>query len=82
MDKQAWLKIFGQELRYMMDMRGHTTRSLAKATGLNHTSIGRYTLGKEAPNLYSALKLAKALDCPLDVFACADYFMEDSDERE
>lgn len=82
MDKQAWMRAFGENLRRMLTARGYSCQRLSNRTGVEMKMIWRYTVGQVTPNLYTALKLAKGLDCSLEELACVDYFMEDSDERE
>lgn len=46
--------------------RGMTLEELAKASGVSRVSINRYELGRRAPSVYVATKIAKALDCTLE----------------
>lgn len=78
MDRQEWAVIFGENLRRLMDARNYSCQRLSNRTGIEMVTIWKYTAGRVTPNLYTALKLAKGLNCSLEELACEDYFMEGS----
>lgn len=49
--------------RYMGTMR---IRDLSELTGICDTQIINYRMDRQLPNLYNALRIAKALDIPLE----------------
>lgn len=63
---------FAQKLRGMRAERRMTQAQLAKAVGTTDESVRHWEQGDYMPNLSTAVKLADALQCPLDQLAGRD----------
>lgn len=57
---------FSVRLNHLLDVSNMTHRKLARKTGISVNTIDGYCVGKTAPSLYHACKIAKALDITLD----------------
>lgn len=57
---------FSVRLNRMLDVSNMTHKKLASKTGISVSTIDGYCVGKSAPSLYHACKIAKALDITLD----------------
>ena len=56
---------FGIRLRRKMMLKGITQRMLSKMIGVSQPAISNYLTGKKSPTLYTAEKLARALECSI-----------------
>ena len=59
-------KIFGHNLKHLMNERGITYEELEKATGVPHTSLNEYTRGMRAVRLITAKKIAAYFGLTVD----------------
>ncbi len=57
---------FGKNLRKLMDQRGYSYYSLSKATGIPHSNLHDYVLGKHRIPLENAFKIAEYFDVSID----------------
>ena len=60
------VKPMANRLREYRMRTGATQRGLARACGLFSSSVRIYELGKSAPNVYTALRLARALNTTVE----------------
>ena len=71
-----------QFLRLKADL---TQKELAQKTGLSASTIQKYEAGTSTPNVYIAMRIAKALDSNVDILFEPTYRKEDGrvklDER-
>ena len=67
-DDKILKKEFGYALRKTMERKGINQNALSMKADIDQPTISRYVTGKSIPNLYSARKIAKALDCSIDDF--------------
>lgn len=58
---------FAENLRVVRKARGHTQASLGQASGLHFTEISRLERGVREPRLSTMVRLADALEVPLEV---------------
>ena len=67
-DDDMYRKEFGLRLRTIMSRMGETQSTLSQATGISQGIISRYINGFSSPTYINAIKLAKALRCPVTDF--------------
>lgn len=58
--------VFRKRLRALCDQRNWNQPDLARESGLNQTQVSKYLAGKSSPTIQSAMRIALALDCPID----------------
>jgi transcriptional regulator with XRE-family HTH domain len=64
---------FGEKLRQVRDEKGLTREQLAAASGVSFGTIHGYEIGRRAPSLANAVRLAAALGITcLDFAGCSD----------
>lgn len=68
MTEEQCKKEFGHRLRMVMQNRGITQVELSIRTGITQPSISAYMNGIKCPSFYTVDRIAKALDCSVDVF--------------
>lgn len=61
--------VFCHRLAAIRAERGMTQDELAEMSGVSRSSIAKYESGRHTPSVEIVAKLAKALDCSLDVLA-------------
>ena len=66
MEEMEWRKKFSNRLSSFMELVGINQTDLSRKSGISETSISRYKNGEQTPSLYHAVKIAKAIDIPLD----------------
>ena len=66
MSEIAWLNIFGDNLRVMLEEANMTQRELAEESRLAESTISRYIHKQKAPSLKAIINIAYALDCSMD----------------
>ena len=59
---------FGIRLNRIMKIQGVSQLELSEATGITQPSISNYISGKIMPSFYSAVKIARYLDCNVEDF--------------
>lgn len=64
--ESEWKQDFSRRLKRMIRLRSTTQLELAERTGIRPGTISLYVNGKCVPSLYSASKLADALDCSIN----------------
>ena len=57
----------GRRISAIRSERGLSQEELAEASGVARAQISRYESGQTMPSATNGVRLAKALDCPLDV---------------
>ena len=62
MEKEKFLKKFGQRLAEVRKQKGLTQEQLAEATNLHRTYIGFIEQGKRNPVIWNIYKISKALN--------------------
>lgn len=62
-DTSDWTEEFASRLRKKMAVRGMSQKDLAEQIGRSHTTIGRYTMGKNIPDAFTLRQIADILDC-------------------
>lgn len=72
MSEEECRKEFGERLRKIMNRRGISQDKLSEITGITQASISKYINGTRTPTFFTADKLAKALDCSVDIFRYMD----------
>jgi transcriptional regulator with XRE-family HTH domain len=60
-------KAVGRRISAIRSERGLSQEELAKLSGVSREQISRYESGQTMPSAVNGVRLAKALDCPLDV---------------
>ena len=74
------VKAFGLQVEKMRTKRRLTTQELADRAGMSYQSIWRIERGQhKEPGLFTAARLARALDCSLDYLV--DLYEEDEDSE-
>lgn len=66
MNEHEWRKKFSTRLTSFIELIGINQKDISLKTGISETSISRYVNGEQTPSLYHAMKIAKAIDIPLD----------------
>lgn len=66
MTELEWLKLFGDNLKRMLDNAWMSQIELSKVTGISKGAISCYVHGTKIPNATSLLKMAYALSCTVD----------------
>lgn len=54
-------------LKKLMIEREMTAADIARKTGMTQAALSRYINGKRTPNLNSVIKIAKALNVPIEL---------------
>lgn len=67
-DEEIVRQEFGIRLRRKMYLKEMLQVDLSEATGIPQSQLSNYIQGKRLPTFASLIKIAKALDCPLDYF--------------
>lgn len=65
-NEHEWRKKFSNRLTSFIELVGINQTDLSKKSGISETSISRYVNGEQTPSLYHAVKIARAIDIPLD----------------
>lgn len=60
-------KEFGRRLSKLIWYKT-TQVELSRDTGITQPTISYYVTGRSAPSLHNIIKIANALDCPVDIF--------------
>ena len=68
MSEVEWMKIFGDNLKEIMDEQGYTQRDLAEATGLSEASISNYANARTMPTVRAIINLSFELGMPFEDF--------------
>lgn len=58
---------FTMNLKKIMIEREMTAADIARKTGMTQAALSRYINGKRTPNLNSVIKIAKALNVPIEL---------------
>ena len=66
MTEREWRKEFGRRLRNKMVAKGIGQAELADLVGLSQSTISCYLNGRSIPDVYTADKIARVLDCSID----------------
>lgn len=66
MSENEWLKMFGNNLRYLLDEYCVTQKDLAEMTGLAEGTISEYVRGNKMPGAKALLAISYALDESVD----------------
>ena len=73
MTRQEHTQIFADRLNILKNDRDLTYRELERLTGISHSMLGKYTLGKEIPNGYTAARIAEFFGVTMDwLFGLSD----------
>lgn len=68
-DKTRFLKIFGEHVRVLREMRELTIQDLANLCEVPRSTLSRIEHGKQNPTVFFLLRLAEALEVSLsDLF--------------
>ena len=59
MTREELAQIFADRLNILKNDRDLTYRELERLTGISHSSLCQYTLGKKIPNGYAAVRIAE-----------------------
>lgn len=66
MSEMEWLRIFGNNLQYLLEQAGMSQRMLAVKTGLEQGSISRYVRAEQMPGIKAIINIANALGLTVD----------------
>ena len=66
MNEHEWRNKFSTRPTSSIELIGINQKDISLKTGISETSISRYANGEQTPSLYHAMKIAKAIDIPLD----------------
>lgn len=58
---------FTMNLKKIMIEREMTAADIARKSGMTQAALSRYINGKRTPNLNSVIKIAKALNVPIEL---------------
>ena len=58
---------FTMNLKKLMIERKMTAADIARKTGMTQATLSRYINGKRTPNINSVIKIAKALNVPIEL---------------
>lgn len=58
---------FTMNLKKLMIEREMTAADIARKTGMTQATLSRYINGKRTPNINSVIKIAKALNVPIEL---------------
>ena len=58
---------FAMNLKKLMIEREMTAADIARKTGMTQATLSRYINGKRIPRLNSVIKIAKALNVPIEL---------------
>lgn len=58
---------FAMNLKKLMIEREMTAADIARKSGMTQATLSRYINGKRTPNLNSVIKIAKALNVPIEL---------------
>lgn len=58
---------FTMNLKKLMIEREMTAADIARKSGMTQVALSRYINGKRTPNLNSVIKIAKALNVPIEL---------------
>lgn len=58
---------FTMNLKKIMIEREMTAADIARKTGMTQATLSRYINGKRIPNINSVIKIAKALNVPIEL---------------
>ena len=58
---------FAMNLKKLMIEREMTAADIARKTGMTQATLSRYINGKRTPNINSVIKIAKALNVPIEL---------------
>lgn len=58
---------FTMNLKKLMIEREMTAADISRKTGMTQAALSRYINGKRTPNLNSVIKIAKALNVPIEL---------------
>lgn len=58
---------FTMNLKKLMIEREMTAADIARKSGMTQATLSRYINGKRTPNLNSVIKIAKALNVPIEL---------------
>lgn len=63
---KEWMRIFSDNLSYMLEYTNISQRDLADAAGISESCISKYLTGKALPSVISIVNICNALDCEVD----------------
>lgn len=66
MTEGQWMKIFGDNLREILEERGMSQKELADEAYLSEAAISSYINKRRMPNVRAVLNIWYALGCPID----------------
>ena len=66
MTEMEWMRIFGQNLDYLLQQNRMSQNELAQRTGLTQASISRYVSGQQAPGFRAIVNIAAVLGITCD----------------
>lgn len=58
---------FTMNLKKLMIEREMTAADISRKTGMTQATLSRYINGKRTPNINSVIKIAKALNVPIEL---------------
>ena len=68
MTEEEYRREFAYRLKFLMRERIITQTRLSEMTGIPQQHISRYCRGDAMPDFYKLNKIARALNCPIDLF--------------
>ena len=63
---------FGDNVRVLREKRGITQAELSAMVGVAQPTFAQYETGSKAPNVYTAVKLARSVGTTVEEFVPAD----------
>lgn len=66
MSEMQWLRMFAQNLVYLMDKKRMSQNELSRLTGIDQGSISRYMNAAQMPGVRAVVNMALALDLTVD----------------
>ena len=66
MSEMEWLKIFGDNLAYLLAKNGMSQIDLAERAGLTQATISRYISARQLPGVRAIINIAHVLGLSID----------------
>lgn len=65
MSEVEWMKIFGENLKEMLEDANMTQQELADATGISQATISKYIKGTQMPTAKAIVNITYELSCEM-----------------
>lgn len=76
MTEMQWLRIFANNLQYLMGQKRMSQSELSRLTGIDQGSISRYVSGRQLPGIRAITNIACALRITVDELIFFDDVIE------